>query len=208
MNIVIADRDFLIKTGLRCLLTKKSGIELTATATCFAELKDILRLHLPDVLIMDFDQAGAFSIDNLASITRKHPGIKILVISNNRHKHDILTALELGVTSYLLKECGEDEIFDAIYSTAKGEKFFCAKIVENILGKRPHESCEGLFLTERELEIVKLVAQGYSTAQISGMLCRSVHTINTHRKNILNKLGLNKPSELVLYAVKRGLVAA
>lgn len=208
MNIVIADRDFLIKTGLKCLLSKKSGIELTATATCFAELKDILRLHHPDVLIMDFDQEGAFSLDDLALITRKYPDLKILVISNNRHKHDILTALELGVTSYLLKECAEDEIFDAIYSTAKGEKFFCAKIVENVLGKHPQESCDGLFLTERELEIVKLVAQGYTTAQISEMLCRSVHTINTHRKNILNKLGLNNPSELILYAVKRGLVAA
>lgn len=208
MNIVIADRDFLIKTGLKCLLSKKEGITLAATATGFPELKDILRLHVPDVLIMDYDQEGAFSLDDLAVITRKYPSLKILVISNNRHKHDILTALELGVTSYLLKECAEDEIFDAIYATAKGEKFFCAKIVDNILGKHPNASCDGLFLTERELEIVKLVAQGHTTAEISKMLCRSVHTINTHRKNILNKLGLDSPSELVLFAVKRGLIAA
>lgn len=208
MNIVIADRDFLIKTGLKCLLSKRPGIELSASATCIAELKEVLRAQRPDVLIMDYDQEGAFSLDDLASITRKYPGIRILVISNNRHKHDILTALQLGVTSYLLKECAEDEIFEAIYATARGEKFFCAKIVENILGKQPDESCDGLFLTSRELEIVKLVAQGYTTVQISEMLCRSVHTINTHRKNILNKLGLNNPSELVLYAVKRGLIAA
>lgn len=208
MNIVIADRDFLIKTGLKCLLQKRAGIELTGTATNAAELKDILRQQRPDVLIMDFDQEGAFSIDDLAFIMRKYPTLRILIISNNRHKHDILTALQLGITSFLLKECAEDEIFDAIYSTAKGEKFFCAQVVENILGKQPSESCDGLFLTERELEIVKLVAEGYTTAQISEMLCRSIHTINTHRKNILNKLGLNNPSELVLYAVKRGLVAA
>lgn len=208
MNIVIADRDFLIKTGLKCLVSKRKDIALTASAACIEELKDILRLHCPDVLIMDFDQPGAFSLDDLAWITRKFPELNILVISNNRQKHDIVTALELGVTSYLLKECAEDEIFEAIDATAKGEKFFCIKIVENVLGKHPQQSCNGLFLTERELEIVKLVAQGHTTPQISEMLCRSVHTINTHRKNILKKLGLNNPSELVLYAVKRGLIAA
>jgi len=207
ISIVIADRDFLIKTGLRCLLSKRVGIELSGQASNISELKEILRMKKPDVLIMDYEQPGAFTIDDLVFITRKYPDIKILIISNNRHKHDIVSTIEFGVSSYLLKECGEDEIFDAIYATAKGEKFFCGQIVDNILGKSP-ASCEGLSLTTRELEIVKLVAEGYTTAEISKMLCRSVHTINTHRKNILNKLGLNNPSELVLYAVKRGLIAA
>ncbi|HXH19377.1 MAG TPA: response regulator transcription factor [Chitinophagales bacterium] len=207
INIVIADRDFLIKTGLKCLLSKRNDFEITGEANNIAELKDILRLHQPDVLIMDYDQPGAFSIDDLVFITRKYPAIKILVISNNRHKHDIVSTVEFGITSYLLKECGEDEIFDALYATARGQKFFCSQIVENILGRVP-APCQGLTLTERELEIVKLVAEGYTTAEISRMLSRSIHTINTHRKNILNKLGLNNPSELVLYAVKRRLIAA
>lgn len=205
--LVIADRDFLIKTGLKCLLSKKENIEITAQASNMAELKDILRLHTPHVLVMDYAQPGAFSMDDVAFITRKYPQTNVLVISNNQHKHDILTALQLGVKSYLLKECGEDEIFDALNATAKGEQFFCSQIVENILGGQV-SSCEGMYLTEREVEIVKLVAEGHTTVQIAKMLCRSVHTINTHRKNILNKLGLNNPSELVLYAVKRGLVAA
>jgi len=207
INLVIADREFLIKTGLKCLLAKRVGLHLSGQANNMSELKEILRHQQPDVLVMDYDQPGAFSIDDLVYVRRKYPQVKILVISNNRHKHDIVSTIEFGVNSYLLKECGEDEIFDAISAAARGEKFFCSQIVENILGKSP-QSCEGLSLTSRELEIVKLVAQGYTSAQISRMLCRSVHTINTHRKNILNKLGLNNPSELVLYAVKRGLVAA
>lgn len=207
IQIVIADRDFLIKTGLKCLLSKRAGFEVSAQANNISELKDILQFHLPDVLIMDYDQPGAFSIDDLVYIKRKYPALKILVISNNRHKHDIVSTIEFGVTSYLLKECGEDEIFGAIIATARGEKFFCGQIVENILGRSP-DTCAGLTLTEREVEIVRLVASGYTTARIARMLCRSVHTINTHRKNILNKLGLNSPSELVLYAVRRGLIAA
>lgn len=208
INIVIADRDFLIKTGLKCLLAKRTGFNVLDQASNFSELKEILRQQQPDVLIMDFDQPGAFSIDDLVYVKRKYPALQTLVISNNRHKHDIVSTIEFGVTSYLLKECGEEEIFDAIIATARGEKFFCGQIVDNILGGRMPDSCNGLTLTERELEIVKLVAQGFTTAQISAMLCRSVHTINTHRKNILNKLGLNNTSELVLYAVKRRLIAA
>jgi len=207
ISIVIADRDFLIKTGLKCLLSKRTGFEVAGQANNINELKETLRFRIPDVLIIDYDQPGAFSIDDLVYIRRKYPELKTLVISNNRHKHDIVSSIEFGVLSYLLKECGEEEIFDAIIATANGEKFFCGQIVENILGRMP-ETCEGLSLTDRELEIVKLVAEGYTTAEISKMLCRSIHTINTHRKNILNKLGLNNPSELVRYAVKRRLVAA
>lgn len=208
INIVIADRDFLIQTGLKCLLKGKSGLQVQGCAVTMADLKNLLRRQIPHVLILDFDQPGAFTIENILYIKRKYPEIKILVISNNRHKHDIVSTLDFGITSYLLKECGEDEIFDAIYATAKGEKFFCAQVVENILGGKIPASCDGLTLTERELEIVKLVAQGFTTAEISSMLCRSIHTINTHRKNILNKLGMDNPNELILFAVKRGLVAA
>src|ERR1051325_375495 len=161
INIVIADRDFLIKTGLRCILSKRAGFAVLGQAKNISELKNILRNQKPDVLIMDYDQPGAFSIDDLAYIKRRNPELNILVISNNRYKHDIVSTIEFGVTSYLLKECGEDEIFDAIIATAKGGKFFCGQIVDNILGKSP-ESCDGLSLTERELEIVKLVAEGYT----------------------------------------------
>ena len=208
IKTVIADRDFLIKRGLKCLFKDYADIELTGQASNMEELKRLLRLFLPDVLIMDFNQEGVFSLDDVAKLKKCYPETNILIISDNRHKHDILTAMQIGITSYLLKECGEDEIIEAIEATAKGEQFFCAQVLENILGRKSPKQCEGLFLTDREIEIVKLVAEGYTTADISSMLCRSVHTINTHRKNILNKLGLASPSELVLYAVKNGLVAA
>ena len=208
IKTVIADRDFLIKRGLNCLFKDYEDIELTAQAGSIDEVKQMLRCHNPDVLIMDFNQAGVFSLDDVASLKKQFPGTNILIISDSRHKHDILTAMQIGITSYLLKECGEEEIIEAVRATAIGEQFFCAQVLENILGRKSPKDCEGLFLTSRELEIVKLVAEGYTTAEIANMLCRSVHTINTHRKNILNKLGLNSPSELVLYAVKNGLVAA
>lgn len=207
-RIIIADRDFLLKTGLKCLLADQPDYEVVGEAANYQELKAVLRNTIPDMLIMDYDQPGAFSLDDLVWIARRYPQIRILVISNNKHKHDIVTALQAGVSSYLLKECGKDEIFSALKATMHGEQFFCSQIVDNVLERRYPVSCEGLVLTERELEIVKLVAEGYTTAEIARMLCRSVHTINTHRKNILGKLGLKSPSELVLYAIKRGLVAA
>lgn len=208
IKTVIADRDFLVKRGLNCLFGDYKDIELTGQANNLEEVKRLLSYYEPDVLIMDFNQKGVFSLDDVASLKKKYPETNILIISDNRHKHDILTAMQIGITSYLLKECGEDEIIEAVRATAKGEQFFCAQVLENILGRKSPKDCDGLFLTARELEIVKLVAEGYTTAEIADMLCRSVHTVNTHRKNILNKLGLSTPSELVLYAVKKGLVAA
>ncbi|GIV33289.1 MAG: DNA-binding response regulator [Chitinophagales bacterium] len=190
------------------MLADQPDYEVVGEAANYQELKAVLRNTIPDMLIMDYDQPGAFSLDDLVWIARRYPQIRILVISNNKHKHDIVTALQAGVSSYLLKECGKDEIFSALKATMHGEQFFCSQIVDNVLERRYPVSCEGLVLTERELEIVKLVAEGYTTAEIARMLCRSVHTINTHRKNILGKLGLKSPSELVLYAIKRGLVAA
>src|SRR5687768_13980062 len=98
INIVIADREFLIKTGLKCLLTKRTGFNLTGQANDISELKNVLRVQKPDVLIMDYDQPGAFSLDDLVYIRRRYPEIKTLIISNNRHKHDIVSSIEFGVT--------------------------------------------------------------------------------------------------------------
>ncbi|MGZ4158606.1 MAG: response regulator transcription factor, partial [Bacteroidia bacterium] len=116
-----------------------------------------------------------------------------------------------GVTSHLLKDCDEDEIVEAIYKTAKGEQFMCGKIVTNILEVKPEaafeSSCEGLNISDREMEIIKLIAEGFSNKEVADKLFLSTHTITTHRKNIMNKLGVNNTAGLVLFAVRENLVS-
>jgi DNA-binding NarL/FixJ family response regulator len=123
----------------------------------------------------------------------------------------ISKALSIGVTSHLLKDCDRDEIVEAIYKTSIGEKFMCGKIVTNLLDETAANlkdySCEGLNITEREMEIIKHIAEGFSNKMIADKLCLSTHTVITHRKNIMNKLGVANTAGLVLFAVRENLVS-
>lgn len=208
IHIIIADKHYLSREGFKCLMGRYSGYNVVAEVTNDDELKQSVDSYPAAVLVVDFAQGNDFSLDMLHRLQKKYPELKLLVISAKNEKHEILAALESGASGYLLKECGDDEILEALAALPKGEKFFCAQILENVLDKKSPKACESLYLTPRELEIVQLVAKGFSTHQIAEKLCRSKHTINTHRKNIMAKLGLNKPSDLVLYAVKKGIVAA
>ena len=140
------------------------------------------------------------------------PKTNILIISSDENRDTIHFILENGVNSFLTKDCDETEIRNAIYATAKGEKFFCGKILDIIFEKHYSkdngESCEPTELTTRELEIVKLIIEGHSTKEIADQLCLSHHTIYTHKKNVMKKLGIKSTSELILYAVNTGLTKA
>jgi DNA-binding NarL/FixJ family response regulator len=125
------------------------------------------------------------------------------------------SALRGGVTSYIKKDCGIDEIIDAVLQTADGQKFFCGKIVEAMqrasidmtkLIKEPL-SCEPITLSDREYEVIALIAEGLSYTRIADQLHLSAHTVNTHRRNIMHKLGVNNSAAVVMYALKNGLVS-
>jgi DNA-binding NarL/FixJ family response regulator len=120
----------------------------------------------------------------------------------------LFAAVACGVTSFLTKTCDETEIFSAVRAAAKREKFFCSKVLDVLLEKHfpGTDNCAATELSVRETEIVRLVAEGYSSKDIAKMLFLSPHTVHTHRKNILRKLGIGSTSELVLYAVNTGLV--
>jgi DNA-binding NarL/FixJ family response regulator len=123
--------------------------------------------------------------------------------------------LDSGITSYLLKECDKAEIMDAINSTIKDQKFICGKIV-SILTSAPELTvtntlikkigCDGMHVTERETEIIKAIAEGLSNKLIADKLNLSTHTVNTHRKNIMQKLGVNNTAGVVMFAVKNNLL--
>jgi DNA-binding NarL/FixJ family response regulator len=126
-----------------------------------------------------------------------------------------MSALRAGVTSYIKKDCGVDEIIDAVLQTGDGQKFFCGKILAAIQAASldverlsdEQLSCEPVTVSERESEIIALIAEGCSYTRIADRLCLSAHTVTTHRKNIMHKLGVNSTAALVLYAVKHGLVS-
>jgi DNA-binding NarL/FixJ family response regulator len=201
--------------GLELLVGELKGFELVPTVSGdLSTLEGQLALSKPNLLITDFISLG-IKIEDLKGLSKKSPRTKILAITEMLPKADLNKALSGGVTSYLLKECDKSEILEAINSTIKGEKFLCGKIVSLLTAASEIKTnntfikslgCDGISVTEREVEIIRAIAEGLSNKLIADKLNLSTHTVNTHRKNIMSKLGVNNTAGVVMFAVKNQLL--
>ena len=210
IKILIADNSFLIREGFRSVINDNNDFKLVGEVDKAEDLAETLLLHRPNVLVIDYTSLY-FSIDYLKIINQKFPDINILAVTNPQSRTIISKAIENGVVSHLLKDCGKDEIIEAIHNTAKGQKFFCGKILNTVLREKDVSSseeisCDGVKPSAREIEIIQLIADGFSNKQIADKLFLSVHTITTHRKNIMSKLGVNNTAGLVMFAIRQNLV--
>ena len=164
--------------------------------------------HKPAIIIFDYNSPGYFSVQDIAELRRVSPDSRILILSSDNNKESIHKALEYGITGFVTKECGEEEVLNAITATGKGDRFFCTKVLDLLLEKHfppENSNCDATELTQREVEIVRLITDGLSARMIAEKLCLSPHTVYTHRKNIMSKLGLRSASELIKYALSTGI---
>jgi len=210
IKITIADSHFLSRKGLAVVLNDNTDFTLIAEALSTSDLVNQAKFYQPDIIIIDYTSAN-YSSEGLQQIVKKYPNTKLLAITDIQSSTIISRALNSGVASHLLKDCDQDEIVEAIYKTAKGEKFMCGKIVSDLLENPVNDvtqyNCEGLNISEREMEIIKHIAQGLSNKEVADKLFISAHTVTTHRKNIMAKLGVNNTAGLVLFAVRENLVS-
>lgn len=208
ISILLADNQPLTAAGIQSVLAER-GIGVKEIVTDESALQKSIDRHKPDLLVVDYNIPGFVTLDGLQRVVRQFPKLNILIISSDNDKDSILKALRLGVKGYLTKECSKEEVWFAIELTAKGEKFFCHKILDIIMKKHfsPEEKVvHAAVLTERETQILKLVAEGMSTRQIADRLHLSPHTVQTHRKSIIRKLNIKSPTEFVLYAMDLGIL--
>ncbi len=211
--MAIADSSRLIRTGLDLVLSQESDIELVGEAENTAQLVELLASFQVDVVLMDFT-AQNFSLEVIVELTRTFPDTRVVAITPDQDGETIINALKAGVTSYIKKDCDFDEIISSVRETANGSKFFCGKILETIRRVNidvdgqdwSQFNCEPVHLSEREQEIITFIAEGYTNSEIAERLFLSPHTVNTHRKNIMHKLGVNNTAAVVMYAVKTNLV--
>jgi len=210
ISIILADAQYLIRVGLRHLMDRIDDFEIVGEAKNAVDLKILLQSQHPDVVIMDHLQINNFGTEAIQQVKALSPNTKVLIISSDNDKATIYNVIEYGVNSFLTKQCDEEEIINAVRATAKGEKFFCSKVLNFILEKSfaKEDNCAPSLLSPRECEVVKLVALGKIAKEIAAELNLSTHTVYTHRKNIMKKLQLNSTSELVLYAINKGLIEA
>jgi DNA-binding NarL/FixJ family response regulator len=215
IKVLIADKNFLSRIGLEFLVGELKGFELVPTVCGDKhDLISQLQLSKPNLLITDFSSLG-IDIEELKTIIKKFPKIKFLVITEMLTKNNLNKVLQSGITSYLLKDCDKTEILEAVNSTIKGEKFICGKIVSYLTAEKeivPTNSfikslgCDGMSVTDREIDIIRGIAEGLSNKLIADKLKLSTHTVNTHRKNIMSKLGVNNTAGVVMFAVKNQLL--
>lgn len=211
VNVVLADSQYLIRLGLHHLFQSHGRINVVGEAENSEELHEAVKVLQPDVVIFDYDDDEAFNIEDISISKKINPETNFLIISRDNKKDSIFQVLQSGGLSYLTKQCDEEEIMGAVIATAKGEKFLCNKVIDIILQKHmPAEeaTCAPSNLTVRELEIVKLTANGLTARKIAEKLFLSTHTVYTHRKNIMRKLGVHSASELIIYAMNNGIIEA
>jgi DNA-binding NarL/FixJ family response regulator len=213
-KVIIADSNQLIRTGLNAILTQYDDFQVVAEAQSDDQLIEAVRSFTPDIVLLDF-AAKNFTIDVILRIHRTHARTKVVAITGEQSGMTIVSAIRAGVKSYIKKDCDIHEIVDSIRETARGGQFFCGQVL-NTLRKEAIDvngldiaefNCEPVTISERELEIIKWIAEGYTNNEIAEKLFLSPHTVNTHRKNILQKLGVNNTAAIVMYAVKTQLVS-
>ena len=214
MKVIIADSNDIVRVGLRTILASDSIVNVVSEVTSSEELLEQLKSVQADVILLDYT-AQNFSIDVIPKALNANKRIKIVAITPEQNPAIIIDALKSGVVSYIKKDCDIPEILASVRETAGGNKFFCGQILDSIRRASidvehldlDNFSCEPVLLSERELEIIKFIAEGNTNAQIAELLCLSPHTITTHRKNIMAKLGTKNTAGIVMYAVKSNLVS-
>ena len=211
-TVILADAHYLTRVGMKNIFLRKPEFRILGEVEDEAQLISLAQIKNPSLILIDPFQEGKFSIDTLRKIKEMSPKTHFLIITDEREKSLIFNVLENeSVKSFLTKECDEKEITEAIETISSSEeRYYCKKIInlmwEKSFGKE--DECEGIPLTARQIQIVKMVVNGKITKEIAQELGLSKHTVYTHRKNIMKKLGLNSTPELVLFAVNHGLVKA
>lgn len=214
-SVLIADKNFLTRVGLELLVGELKGFDLVPSVCGDkADLLSQISLSDPNLVLLDFASLG-MGIAELNQISNQYKKIKFVVFSTMLPKAELNAVLKCRIHGFLLKECEKAEIMEAINAAINAEKFICGKIVSLLTAEKEINtsnsyiktlSCDGLNVTEREIEIIVEIALGLSNKQIADKLHLSTHTVNTHRKNIMLKLGVNNTAGIVMFAVKNQLL--
>ncbi len=211
--ILIAQSNYLVREGLKTLVINDESLIFQCEASSGDDLIIFATSFQTGVIIIDHNDS-TFGANTIRKVKTLAPKVNFLSISDKPNRWMLADALSAGITSYLLRDCEKDEIIEAIHSTAAGERFFCGKILndvlkanDEVLAEPEFQSCDGFKISEREEEIIQLVAEGFTNKEIADKLFLSAHTVTTHRKNIMAKLGVNNTAGLVLFAIRNNIVS-
>jgi len=211
-KVLVADDHGVVRKGLRFLLQLDSQIEVVAEANDGREALDMAEKFHPDVVVLDITMPHLNGIDAAAQLRKRDPDIGIVMLSMHCDETFLLRALSAGAQAYLLKDAAETDLVQAVKSVAAHKMFFSPTItrtlMQDYMRQMQREKIEDSYdlLTDREKEVLQLLAEGKSNKEAAAMLELSLYTVETHRSRIMQKLNLHSTAEIVLYAVRKRIV--
>lgn len=214
IKVVVADDHAIVREGVRMILAREQDIVVVGEAGDGQQALDLVASLRPHVVIMDISMPGMGGIEATQRVKANHPEVQVLALTMHEDETYVFQLLRAGAAGYVLKRAAAQDLVQAVRAAAKGEAFLypsiARKVVEDYLKRvesgEERERYDGL--TTREKEILTLIAQGLSNQQIAEKLYISIKTVQTHRAHILEKLGLHDRTELVRYAIRKGLIQA
>jgi DNA-binding NarL/FixJ family response regulator len=200
-DILIVDDHPIVAEGLQKLVLAKGLADNCVTVYSSVECQKILKIFNPDLVLLDYHLPDGSGIDLCKIIKQENEKIKILVVSSFREQSIVKLMISNGASGYVLKNASEEEITEAIETVLSGKNYMCDESLEIIEGKDPHT-----IVTEREIEVLKLIAEGLTNVEIAGKLFLSPLTVDRHRKNIIIKLNAKNTASLISIAIHKGYI--
>jgi two-component system response regulator NreC len=213
VRILLADDHTVMRNGLRLLLERQPNLRVVGEAADGRQAVALSESANPDVVIMDIGMPNLNGIEATRQIVNRNPRTAIAILSMHSDESYVIRALKAGARAYLLKDSAEADLLAAVRALTEGKSFFSPAIskilVEDYMRQLESRGAEDTYelLTNREREILQLLAEGRTNKEVANMLNLSLYTVETHRTHILQKLNLHSVPELILYAVRKGIIA-
>ena len=210
IRVLLVDDHQIIIDGLQSLLISEVGIRVISNANNGREALELLRVLDVDVVLMDIDMPVMNGLDAAKIVKEKYSNTKVIILSMHSEKAMVKDLIELGVDGYLLKNTSKDELIGAIKKVSEGGRYFSTDVTLSLLEKENTNKLNitnsGIKLTVREIEIIKLIAEGYTNKEIGDQLFISHRTVDTHRTNLMKKIEVNNVAGIISYAIKNGFI--
>jgi two-component system response regulator NreC len=206
VRVVLADDHAIMRAGLRRLLEGEAGCEVVAEAGTVEETLRYVVGHKPDILLLDLNMPDGPSLPAIPQVLEASPDTRIVVLTMQNEPAFAREALHAGATGYVLKEAADEELIAAVEAAVAGRRYLNPQLAARVALAQSRESGPPNGLSDRETEVLTLIALGHTNAEIAEKLYLSIRTVETHRSHVQQKLGLTKRSDLVRYALDKRLI--
>jgi DNA-binding NarL/FixJ family response regulator len=206
IRVLLAEDQGVVREALGALLSRYEELDLLGAAADGREAVEMAGRLRPDVLLMDLAMPGLNGVDATAQVRKAVPNVRVLMLTGYADDNRIAEAMRAGASGYVVKRSDVDELVTAIKSVSRGNTYFSAELAQNGAARLGDKAVNSDPLSPREREVLQLIAEGYSSQQIADRLFISLKTVEVHRANIASKLKARSRSDLVLHAVRTGLI--